>query len=475
MSAIGATRLAGLLGDTAATPARPAYEQVAEQVRVLVSDGRVPVGVRLPAERELAQAFGCSRTTIAGAYRRLREDGWAHAHRGSGTWTRLPDQPGRPSGAWAPDAESHGVLDLAHAAPPAPPQLASAVAAAGEMLPRELPGHGYHPGGVLGLRERIAERYTARGLPTTADNVVVTNGALHALTIALSVVTGPGDRVMTEHPTYPSALDAIADAGARCVPVADSGDLVEDLVRTARQTAPRAAYLVPDFHNPTGRLLDEKQRRRLARELVRERVTTIIDETFAEVTIDGEPPSPLAAHTRSSQHVLTLGTLSKVVWGGLRIGWIRTDEELAARLRTQVARAQIAVPVLEQLTAWNLFDDLDAIREQRRPQLRDQRDEALSLLAEHFPRWTVNRPTGGLFLWCQLDAPIATALAATAESQGLRIAPGPRFGTGHAFDDHLRLPFNHPRETLERAFTILADSAHDLTPGREIRERGTIV
>ena len=475
MSAIGATRLAGLLGTTAATPARPTYEQVAEQVRVLVSDGRVPVGVRLPAERDLAQALGCSRTTVAGAYRRLREGGWAHAHRGSGTWTRLPDRPGRRSGAWAPDAESHDVLDLAHAAPPAPPQLASAVAAAGHMLPRELPGHGYHPGGLLGLRERIAERCTARGLPSTPDNIVVTSGALHALTTALSVITGPGDRVLTEHPTYPSALDAIADAGARCVPVADTGDLVEDLVRTARQTAPRAAYLVPDFHNPTGRLLGAEQRRRLARELVRERVTTIVDETFAEVAIDGEPPLPLAAHTRSAHRVLTLGTLSKIVWGGLRLGWIRTDEELAARLRTQVARSQIAVPVLEQLTAWNLFEDLDAIREQRRPQLREQRDDALALLAEHFPQWTVNRPAGGLFLWCQLPAPIATALAATAESEGVRIAPGPRFGTGHAFDDHLRLPFNHPRETLVRACEVLARSTRDLAPARGVRERGTIV
>lgn len=467
MSAIGATRLARLLGDSPPTVRRPTYEQVAEQVRVLVSDGRLPVGVRLPAERDLAAALGCSRTTVAGAYGRLRKQGWVQARRGSGTWTRLPDHTGRPEGAWAPVAEDHGVLDLAHAAPPAPPELAAAFAAATEILPRELPGHGYHPGGLLRLRERIAERYTSRGLPSTADNIVVTNGALHALTVSLQVITGPGDRVMTEHPTYPSALDAITDAGARCVPVADNGDLVEDLVRTARQTSPRAAYLIPDFHNPTGRLLDDAQRRRLARELARERVTTIVDETFAEVTIDGEPAVPLAAHTNAAQRVITLGTLSKNVWGGLRIGWMRTDADLAARLRTQLTRAQIAVPVLEQLTASHLFDHLDTIREQRRPQLREQRDDAISLLAQNFPQWTVNRPSGGLFLWCQLDAPIATALAATAESAGLRLAPGPRFGTGHTFDDHIRIPFNHPYETLERACSILAQGIHDLIPGQQ--------
>ena len=464
MSAIGATRLASLLGDSSAAARRPTYEQVAEQVRVLVSDGRLPVGVRLPAERDLAGALGCSRTTVAGAYGRLREQGWVHARRGSGTWTRLPDHTGRYEGAWAPDAAAHDVLDLAHAAPAAPPEVASAVTAAGELLPRELPGHGYHPGGLLRLRERIAERYTARGLPSTADNIVVTNGALHALTVALRVVTGPGDRVMTEHPTYPSALDAITDAGARCVPVADNGDLVEDLVRTARQTSPRAAYLIPDFHNPTGRLLEDAQRRRLARELVRERVTTIVDETFAEVTIDGEPAVPLAAHTNAAHRVITLGTLSKSVWGGLRIGWMRTDADLAARLRTQLTRAQVAVPVLEQLTASHLFDHLDTIREQRRPQLRAQRDDAITLLAENFPAWSVNRPSGGLVLWCRLDAPIATSLAASAEPAGLRLAPGPRFGTGHAFDDHIRIPFNHPRETLERACTILAESTRDLAP-----------
>jgi DNA-binding transcriptional MocR family regulator len=216
VSSIGTARVLGLVGSLAdARP--PLYVALADRLRLLVGDGRLPIGGRLPAERELAAGLHLSRATVAAAYARLREQGWADARQGAGTWTRLPAGPA--PGGWLPAPPRPGVIDLAHAAPAAPPQVPAAFAAALDDLPRLLPGHGYHPQGLPELRARIAARHTARSLPTTAEQVLVTSGALHAVSVAVQTLAPRGSRVLVEHPTYPNALDAIRVLGRRPVPV----------------------------------------------------------------------------------------------------------------------------------------------------------------------------------------------------------------------------------------------------------------
>src|SRR4051794_28730194 len=178
MSTLETERVRDLVGDVTADRS-PAYVSLAGRIRLLVADGRLPVGGRLPAERELAAALHLSRATVAASYRLLRDQGWADARQGSGTWTRLPVGPAR--GAWLPEPARPGVVDLAHAAPPAPPEVPAAFAAALDDLPRLLPGHGYHPQGLPELRARIAQKYADRGLPTTPEQVLVTGGALHGV------------------------------------------------------------------------------------------------------------------------------------------------------------------------------------------------------------------------------------------------------------------------------------------------------
>ena len=217
-----AATLAALVGELAGERP-PRYAALAARIRLLIGDGRLAVGIRLPAERELATALQLSRTTVTAAYPRLREDGWADARQGAGTWTSLPAGPAY--GAWVPALPTAGVFDLAHAAPAAPPEIVTAFAAALADLPRVLPSHGYYPAGLPELRARIAQRYTARGLPTTPEQVLVTAGALDGITVALDVLLGPGDRLLVEHPSYPNALDAVRASGARAVPVAiDAAD-----------------------------------------------------------------------------------------------------------------------------------------------------------------------------------------------------------------------------------------------------------
>ena len=469
MPSTSAAALSSLVGRVA-EDRPPLYAALADRLRLLVTDGRLPVGCRLPPERELALALHVSRATVSAAYARLREQGWASAVQGSGTWTRLPAGP--ELGAWLPAGDVPGVLDLAHAAPSALPAVSSAYAAALADLPRLLPGNGYEPYGLPELRRRIADRFSRRGLPTRPEQVLVTAGALHATALALSVLVGPGDRVLVEDPGYPHAHDAVRALGARVVPVrvaAQAPDAVaRDVHRAAREAAPRVAYLVPEFSNPTGLLLDDEQRRRLAVGLEQTGVVTIADETLVDLGLDEAPGTPLAAVLPPGLAV-TVGSLSKTVWGGLRLGWLRAEPELVRRCAVALSRTHLGLPVLEQLAACRLLDAVDELAAERRERLRRSRTALVAALRRDLPDWDVPVPPGGLVLWCGLPRGSSSALAAVAERHGLRLAAGPRFGSGTAHDDRLRLPYVHEPDVLDAAVTRLAGAYAEVVDGAPVR------
>ena len=456
---VSAAEVADLVGDVAPAGERgPVYATLAERLRLLVADGRLPLGARLPAERDLATATQVSRATVTAAYGRLRAQGWAAARQGSGTWTTLPS--GAAAAPFIPAVAEPGVVDLSHAAPAAPPGVAAAYAAALQELPRLLPSHGYHPVGLPDLRARIAARCTLRGLPTTPEQILVTGGALHGISVALETVVRRRDRVLVEHPSYPNGLDAIVAAGARPVPVgvlaADPATLVRGLGAAADAVAPRAAYLMPDFQNPTGLLLNHDDRQRLAADLAGRDVLAIVDETLAELWLDAEPAVPYAAAV-PDRAVVTVGTLSKLFWAGLRVGWLRSDAATVEHMAEVAARRRVAEPVLEQLAACHLLDRVDELLPPVRAQLRSQRDSLVAAVSLRLPDVSVQVPAGGLVLWCELATPCSTALVAAAAERGLRLAAGPRFGVGHAFEDRLRLPYTHPTAVLESAVDVLAE------------------
>lgn len=287
-----------------ATTRRPAYRALAGQIRLLVSEGRLQIGARLPAERELALALGLSRTTVATAYEALRSDGYLHSRRGSGSWTALPEGAPPPGDALhpVPPDEQGRVLDLGVAALPAPqPFLGAAAARAVEQLPAYAAGHGHFPSGVPVLREAVARRYTERGLPTAPDQILITIGAMGGLYLAQRALVGRGDRVAVEAPSYAHALQALRRGDARLVPVPfarpggparqPAWDLPE-WRRVLHGAAPRVAYVIPDFHNPTGALVDEEQRRELLAAARAAGTVVLVDETTAELgwgVPDGTP------------------------------------------------------------------------------------------------------------------------------------------------------------------------------------------
>ncbi len=450
-------RLAELLG--AWRQSGGGQERLAAAIRSLVLDGRIAVQSRLPAERTLAGALSISRATVTGAYNQLRDEGYLASRQGSGSWVTLPD-----GHRWAPDAIVGGPgIDMRIAALPAPPAIAELFAEAVRELPRWLDHHGYDPLGLPPLRAAIAARFGSRGLPTRPEQILVTNGALQGLDLTLRALLRRGRRVLVEIPSYPAALDALHAAGARfdAVPVGDDGWHLRSLEAVARHQGPALTYLMPDFHNPTGKLMDETARRRALRAL--RGTYVVIDETFVELNLDGVA-MPAPAAWCGDDATITIGSLSKSLWGGLRIGWVRAAPELVHRLAATRAAADLASPVLEQIVAVQALEVLDEIVQERRAMISLRRATLTAALDEQLPGWRYSWPAGGLFVWAQLPEPISTSLSIQARDHDLQLTPGPRFGAAGLLERYLRLPFTLPPEQLERAVSILAQLAPTTSP-----------
>ncbi|MEV4127435.1 PLP-dependent aminotransferase family protein [Nocardia sp. NPDC049707] len=455
---------------------RPAYLALAEGIRLLIHDGRAPLGVALPSERDLAATLRVSRTTITSTYSLLREHGYLISRQGSRSTVALPrdvqhdgSKPARSILAMMAQPELPTV-DMTYAAMAAPLEMQEAYSVALQGIPAYLGTHGMDPIGVLALREAVARRYTERGLPTEPDHILVTLGAQHGLRLLLNVLTAPAARVLIDHPTYPNAIEAIRDVGARPVPVPlrpespESGWDLDGIRSAARQTAATLAYLVPDFNNPTGLLLDAEGRAELAAIARETRMTVVIDESMVDLSLtDRTAPPPVAAFAKGSE-IITIGSASKSFWGGLRVGWIRTNQTLITKLLGIRSTVDLGTPVMDQLATIHLLEHADTVLTRRRDQLHAQRATLLATLAEHLPDWRTIVGDGGMSVWAQLPAPVSTALAATAPNHGVLLAAGPRFGVQGAFERFIRLPFTHSEPELRLAVKSIAAAYEALTP-----------
>lgn len=440
------SRLAELLDPWLASG--PAYAAVAAGLRGLALDGRLPVGARVPSERELAAALSVSRTTVSAAYDVLRGEGYLRSDHGAGSRVALPAAvPVRPDSDPADHAD---VLDLSVAAVPAPALLVDAVQDAAVALRPLLAGHGLHPLGVPELRAAVADHLSGSGLRTRPEQVLVTSGALHGWDLLLRVLARPGARVLVEQPTYPAVLDAVAAHRLRpaAIPVTAHG-------WEAPAASAGLVHVTPDGQNPTGFLAGAAQRRRLLTDVGGSAVVAA-DETFADLVLDGRPPPRLGTLDR---RVVTLGSMSKSFWAGLRIGWIRAEPDLLGRLAQARAGQDLASPVLDQLVAAQLLRRADEVLPERRAMLRRSRDALVQALARELPDWRCAVPRAGIVLWVELPEPSATRLAARALDAGMRLTPGPRFTVDGTADRWFRLPFTMPLDRIDDVVRMLREAS----------------
>ena len=296
------------------------------------------------------------------------------------------------------------------------------------------------------LRGLIAARLTGRGLPTGADDLVVTTGSQQALSLVATALLDPGAVVAVEDPTYLAALQAFGLAGARLVPVRSDADGIDpdDLAAVCARERPTLLYLVPTFANPTGRTLPADRRAVVAAVARQHGLWVIEDDPYGELRYRGAPVAPLAAGD-ADDRVLYLGSFSKIGAPGMRLGWLRASGALRRALVVAKQAADLHSSAVDQAAAaeYLAHADLDAhVRtlcaeyDVRRGVLRERLLEALP------PGTTCTDPDGGMFLWARLpEGHDATALLTAALRQDVAFVPGATFHVGTPDPRTLRLSF----------------------------------
>jgi DNA-binding transcriptional MocR family regulator len=458
---VNADELARLLGSGwtlergTATEPRNLARRLALGLRHLIVAELIATGMRLPPERALAQALHVSRPTVTTALDELRRLGLVESRRGSGSW--IADRKPHPSSAPAM-AElvltNHGI-NLAAAAAPDASHLAPLRIGLGDLLAGS-PAHGYHPAGLPDLRVRLAARLTRQGPATNADEVIVTNGAHHALALVLGALSRPSDRVVVEEHTYGGFLDLLDVARARPIPLPrdEEGPRPDALDDAMRRSQPRLAYLMPSIHAPTGMGTTAERRREIASVLDRHEALVVVDETLADLHDGDRAPSLAALCTAAS--VVVVESLGKSVWGGLRIGWIRAPGALRESILRHRARVDLGTAVAAQQVALQVEAQLDHLLADRNPQLRGKAEHLRHRLATRLPEWSVPLPDGGLCLWARLPLDDASGYVRAAADSGVVVMPGAVARAGHAADPHIRICFDRDLQILDEAVERMA-------------------
>ncbi|WP_229913861.1 aminotransferase-like domain-containing protein [Streptomyces capitiformicae] len=297
------------------------------------------------------------------------------------------------------------------------------------------------------LREALAARYRARGLPTGADDVLVTTGSQQALSLLATALVDPGDVVLVEDPCYLAALQVFRLAGARVVAVpGDEGgvdpDALEELVARTRA---KLFYTVPTFQNPTGRTLPTERRAAVAAVAARLGLWIVEDDPYGELRFEGERLPWIAAHPGAEDRTALLGSFSKVMAPGLRLGWLRAPAGLRRACAVAKQAADLHTPTVNQLAAARYLADrdLDAHVARVAAAYRERRDAMLAGLPDALPEGsTWNRPEGGMFLWARLPSSYdTTALLPRVVEQDVAYVPGAPFYAGEPDRATLRLCF----------------------------------
>jgi len=435
-------------------------------VEKAILDGLIADGTRLPSERGFADAGGVSRTTIVSAYDLLEEDGLLERRRGSGAIVRTAAAHYRMTSQRDAELtalssgmilqESDDVIDLTLGWPELPheflPYLSSPSLA-------ELHGSQcrsiYAPAGLPALRELIAARYAKVGIPTTAENIIVTTGSQQGLSLAASLFVRPGETVAIEQPTFFVALDTFRTLGARLRAFAP-GFADRSLPQEMAKSSFRALYCIPTFQNPTGHVMPETTRRNLV-SLAREHDIPVLEDCSLEALTFGAP-TPRSLAYFDSENVVSVGSLSKIFWPGMRVGWIRASQSVVARLSRLKVMSDLGTSVPSQVLAIRVLESFDRIAAFRRSELKRNCDLFSQCLAERLPQWRFEKPAGGLFLWVRLPFGDATSFAQFAAREGVRILPGSSMTVDGSCVEYVRLPFALCRARIEAAVARLASA-----------------
>ena len=441
----------------------PLYRQLAGALAHLLTDGAIRSGTVLPPERRLADRLAVSRGTVVNAYGLLERQSWIRRVQGRGTIVTGPPR-GQVDGALAPlDGVGHRLfepslhsIDMLVAIPAALPAALDICDATAIVRTPEICDNA-EPAGIDPLRRRIAGWYAESGLATNPEQIVVTSGAQQAIALAVEAVMQPGDVVLLEAFTWPGLQDVVRGSGGRvhAIPMDDHGIIVDDFATLVERLRPRLVAINPHNHNPTGSRLPNSRREAVADICARFGVAIIEDRVAALLNFDHNVPPPLAAARPEAAHV-TIDSLNKLTWPGVRIGWVRTDTPTVAKLRAAKALNDLYSSIPSQLMALGMLEAIDELTAARREMMVERSTTLTAAIADRLPDWEFRRPQGGVVLWVKIPGGRAGAFARAARTFGISVATSAEFAAHSDPDEHIRIPFTQSPEILVAAVDRLA-------------------
>ena len=316
--------------------------------------------------------------------------------------------------------------------------------------------------GIAPLREQIAQEMARRDIPCTADDVLITTGSQQGLDLLGKIFIDAGDAILTENPTYLAAIQSFQCFQARfqAVPTDNEGLIPEAVGELANKQRFRFLYVIPNFQNPTGRLLSEERRYRLA-ERARELDLMILeDDPYGALSYDGETPPSI--RSLAPERTVYMGSFSKVLAPGLRLGYVIAPAALRAKLVQVKQATDLHTSTLAQMVVYDVVKDgfLDTHIPTIRKLYREQCAAMLGALSHHMPSGvTWNKPRGGMFLWAELPRGMdASAVLARAIEQNVAFVPGAPFFAADPVNESLRLAFvTVPPPRIEEGVARLAE------------------
>ncbi|HKY34399.1 MAG TPA: PLP-dependent aminotransferase family protein [Polyangiaceae bacterium] len=475
----------------AAAAESPLYERLAHDLGASIAKGQLRAGDRLPSVRRLARERSVSVATVLQAYFELENEGLVEVRPKSGHFVRRergPEllEPSTPRRSSVPSEITVSAAVAALVASVRDPNvvaLGSAVMAA-ELLPiaklnrilseiaREMStaGAGYDaPPGLPTLRRQLARRAVLTGLPLREDDFVTTVGAMEALHIALRAVVRPGETIAIESPTYFGVMQLIEEMGIKALEIPmhpRTGMDLDALQAGLKGGGIKAIFSMPTVSNPLGSVMPDENKRRLMSLLEKHDVPLIEDDVYGDLLFDGSRPAPVKALDRDGR-VLYVGSVSKTLAPGYRVGWIA-----AGRYQSTVERLKftqsVATPTMPQMAVAEFLASGGYDRHLRKTRrlLSVQVDRTREAIARHFPAGTrVSDPRGGYVVWVELPGNVSSfSIQRRALERGISVAPGPIFSAGGRFENHLRLNAGVVwSERIERSLEVLGDIIKELS------------
>lgn len=475
-----------MFNDLKIDQSRPVYLQIKDYLKELIFSGLLQAGMRLPSTRELSAVLQVSRNTVIQAYQYLEDDGFIRIIKGQGAFIAFETEDTAHTGlqldwehlmskyalmATELDVEKKelkwkkGMLSFKSIAPD--PELfeledvkrafLNRLACEGKKLLNYGYAQGYKP-----LLEYLQTYMKNKGVKIEGKALLITNGFTEGLNLVIRALTKPGDQVICENPTHNTALKIMRLSGLEIkgIPMSLDGLELKQLEACLDQQQIRFGFLIPSYHNPTGLVMSPEKRQVVLEIFQKYRVPIVEDGFNEELRYSGAHVAPLIALAGESNNVIYIGSFSKILFPGIRVGWIMADERLIAYLESIKRAHNIHTSSVDQGLLYEYLQDgrLDKYLKKVRRVYRQRHQMAVALAKTYIPDCRV-WGEGGLHIFIELALNLnARQVLDECYRQGVVFMPGDIFFTDRSGENTFRLSISRVTpEMMETGFKIIGD------------------